>query len=256
VLVKDIGICLARREYSETSQIVTFFTRDHGKIRGIAKGARRAKSKFGGGIEPLSRGQLIFSPGRGKGLLSLTEWTAQENHLALRRDLQQLYRGYYLAELVDLFTEEMDRHEQLYDCFCQTLADLSSGRGWAEFLGFQVRLLEEVGLSPEMWNCVHCRKSSQGMAVGYMSFSEGGILCRGCAGGVLEKERIAPAGLKIVRQFSSHALSKRANEPTSEQPEPTGTALKDAHARQAQDLLEYWIRAALNREPKTAHLLR
>ena len=198
----------------------------------------------------------MFSPGRGGGLVSLTEWSAQENHLGLRRDLRQLYRGYYLAELVASFTAELDRHEQLYDFFCETLADLSSGRGWTEFLGFQVRLLEEVGLSPELWHCVHCGKSSAGRAAGYMSFSEGGILCRGCAGGSSEKERIEPAGLKIVRQISSYAVRKRANEPTYEQAEPSGTALEDADARQAQKLLEYWIRAALNREPKTAHLLR
>lgn len=198
----------------------------------------------------------MFSPGRGGGLVTLTEWRAQENHLGLRGDLRQLYRGYYLAELVDSFTEELDRHEQLYDFFCQTLGDLSSGGGWTEFLGFQVRLLEEVGLSPELWHCVHCGKSSGGRSAGYMSFSEGGILCRGCAGGGSEKERIEPAGLEIVRQFSRHAVRKRAKEPRYEQAEPSGTALEDGDARQAQKLLEYWIRAALNREPKTAHLLR
>ena len=79
MLVKDIGICVGRQEYSETSQIVTIFTRGQGKIRGIAKGARRAKGKFGGGIELLSRGQVGFNPGRGEGVVTLTEWTAEDN---------------------------------------------------------------------------------------------------------------------------------------------------------------------------------
>ena len=175
MLTKDIGICLARRDYSESSQIATIFTREHGKIRGIAKGARRAKSKFGGAIELLSRGQLLFSPGRGGDLLTLAEWTAQESYLGLRRDLAQLYRAYYLAELMDLFTEEMDRHEQLHDSFDRALTDLANGRGWAEFLGFQVQLLKQVGLSPELWSCDRCAKESQGRKVVFISFSDGGI---------------------------------------------------------------------------------
>ncbi len=255
MLLKDVGICVGRKEYSETSQIATIFTRHQGKIRGIAKGARRAKSKFGGGIELLSRGQLVFSPGRGSGLLTLTEWTAQENYLGLRRDLQQLYRAYYLAELVDLFTEEQDRHEQLYDFFDRSLADLSEGRGWAEFLVFQIRLLQEVGLSPQLWSCVRCGKGSRGRAVGYISFSEGGILCRGCAREVSEKGRISPAGLEIVRKLSSHAPRSPANEPTYKQGEADGAVLEDEDSRGAQKLLSYWVRAALNREPKTARLL-
>ena len=80
MLVKDIGICLARRDYSETSQIATIFTRDNGKLRGIAKGVRRVKSKFSGGIELLAQGQIIFSLGQGRpGLLNLAEWNAQQS---------------------------------------------------------------------------------------------------------------------------------------------------------------------------------
>jgi len=255
VLIKDIGICVGRQEYLETSQIVTIFTRHQGKIRGIAKGARRAKSKFSGGIELLSRGQVVFSPGRGAGLVTLTEWTAQENYLGIRQDLRQLYRAYYLAELIDLFTEEHDRHEQLYDFFCQVLSQLSSGRGWAEFLVFQVQLLREVGLSPQLSSCGRCGKDSAGRPAGYMSFSEGGILCRDCARTVSEKERIEPAGLKIVRKLSSHAAGNLANEPTSKQGEASKTVLEDEKSQEAQKLLSYWIRSALNREPKTAHLL-
>ena len=255
MLVKDIGICVGRKEYSETSQIVTIFSRGQGKIRGIAKGARRAKGKFSGGIELLSRGQVVFSPGRGEGLVTLAEWTTQENYLGIRRDLQQLYRAYYLAELLDLFTEEHDRHEQLYDFFGQVLSELCSGCGWEEFLVFQVRLLREVGLSPQLSNCGRCGKDSGGRPAGHMSFSEGGILCRECARVVSEKEGISPAGLKIVRKVSSDLAGSPANEPTLKQGDGSGAVVGDEKGPEAQELLGYWIRAALNREPKTAYLL-
>ena len=249
MLVKDIGICVGRKEYSETSQIVTIFTRGQGKIRGIAKGARRAKGKFSGGIELLSQGQLVFSPGRGEGLVTLTEWTTQKNYLGIRQDLQQLYRAYYLAELIDLFTEEHDRHEQLYDFFGQALDQLCSGCGWADFLAFEVRLLGEVGLSPELSSCGRCGKDSGGRPAGHMSYSEGGILCRDCARVVSEKEQIEPMGLEIVRKLSSDSPAKDLTSETN------GTVLEDDKGLEAQKLLNYWIRSALNREPKTAYLL-
>ena len=233
MLIKDVGICLGRREYSETSQIATIFTREHGKIRGMAKGARRAKGKFGGGIELLSRGQLVFSQGRGGGLLTLTEWTVQENYLGLRRDVRQLY-----------------------DFFCQVLTGLSSGKGWEEFLAFQMRLLGEVGLSPELSSCVCCGKGSGGRLAGYISFSEGGILCRGCARDVAEKQQIEPAGMEIVRKLAAGTTRNQANEPTYKQAQAGTAGLEDGQARQGQKLLSYWVRAALNREPKTAYLLR
>ncbi len=80
-------------------------------------------------------------------------------------------------------------------------------------------------------------------------------MCRGCAGGVSEKERISPAGLEILRKLSSHAARSPANEPTYKQGEAGGAVLEDEKGRQGQKLLNYWIRAALNREPKTAYLL-
>lgn len=254
MLTKDIGICLARRDYSETSQIATIFTRQHGKIRGIAKGARRAKGKFGGTIELLSRGQLLFTPPRSGSLFTLAEWSAQESYLGLRRDLAQLYRAYYLAELMDLFTEEIDPHEHLHDAFDQALTDLANGRGWAEFLGFQVQLLKQVGLSPELWSCVRCSKESHGKKVTFISSSEGGILCQACAQKISEKQKISPAGLDIIRALTT--ILTPTDQPNHPKTQATPPAPQDKPARQAQELLSYWVRAALNRQPKTAKLLR
>ena len=260
MLVKDVGICLARSDYSETSQIATIFTRNHGKVRGIAKGSRRPKSKFGSGIELLSRGQLVFSrPRTGTGLITLTEWTCQQAYQQLRRSLRPLYRAYYLAELVDLFTEQLDSHQRLYDLFAQALDALSADESWDDFLTFQVNLLQEVGLSPELFCCVRCGdpgKEPLARHSGYLSFTEGGILCAACAQAAAEKSRIKPLGLQLLRRISVSPAA--AQPPGSKDTQPSATAghLDDRTAGQAQQVLSYWIRAALNREPKTAHLLR
>ena len=257
MLVKDTGICLARRDYSETSQIATIFTCDNGKIKGIAKGARRPKSKFSGGIELLSQGQLVFSPGRGStGLLNLAEWTARQSYSGLRHNLPSLYRAYYLAELMDLFTAEADPHPQLYDCFDQALSDLADSQDWIGFLFFQIQLLQEVGLIPELARCGRCGKDANGRYAQYLSSSEGGILCRACAEAITEKEQITPPALKIIRTLAAAVASSQLRTPADKLTDTGKVPTDHAHARQAQDLLDYWIRSALNRRPKTAHLLR
>ena len=88
-LVTDRSICLRKTEYSETSQILTLFTREHGLLRVIAKGAhRRTKagaSKFDGGVDLLDIGSAVFSHDLAKDLSTLCEWGLREGHLALRK---------------------------------------------------------------------------------------------------------------------------------------------------------------------------
>ena len=64
MMTKDLGICISAIDYSETSQIVTFFTRETGKISAIAKGSKRPKSAFGGPIEILAYGNIVFTARR------------------------------------------------------------------------------------------------------------------------------------------------------------------------------------------------
>src|SRR6476660_3657684 len=118
-LVNDRCICLRKLEYSETSQILTLFARDHGITRVIAKGAhRRTKagaSKFDGGVDLLDVGEAVFSQDLAKDLPPLTEWGLREWHLDLRRDLRGISLGLYAAELVSRLFEEHDPHPQLFD---------------------------------------------------------------------------------------------------------------------------------------------
>src|ERR1700744_6294628 len=127
-LAADRCICLRKFEYSETSQILTLFSRSHGLIRAIAKGAHRktkvGASKFGGGIDLLDTGQAVFTNAPEKELAILTEWQLLDGHLELRRNLRQVYLGLFSAELVSMLIEEHDPHPELFDRLEQVLADL------------------------------------------------------------------------------------------------------------------------------------
>src|SRR4030042_3053482 len=74
MLTKDIAICIRATDYSETSQIVTLFTRINGKINAIAKGSKRPKSAFDGPIEVFSYGKIVFSDSSREKLATLTEF--------------------------------------------------------------------------------------------------------------------------------------------------------------------------------------
>src|SRR3984885_16222742 len=144
-LVHDRCICLRKTEYSETSQILTLFSREYGIVRVIAKGAhRRTKagaSKFDGGIDFLDVGQAVFSHDPARDLVPLTEWSLREGHLALRRSLRGIYLALYAAELVGRLIEEDDPHIYLFNRFEWALPELATPRREEAFLAFEMDLL-------------------------------------------------------------------------------------------------------------------
>src|SRR5580704_8309397 len=131
-LVSASSICLRKTEYSETSQILTLLSRDHGLLRAIAKGAHRktkaGASRFDGGIDLLDTGHAVFSSDDARELQLLTDWKLEEGHLNLRRSLRPLFLAIYAAELVSLLFEEHDPHPEVFDQLEQILSDLATAR--------------------------------------------------------------------------------------------------------------------------------
>src|SRR5579863_10308152 len=104
MIQKTDALVLRAIDYSETSQIVWFFTREHGRVHAIAKGARRARSPFEGALEPLVHGEILFYRKKQRmneesGLDILKEFDPRNAFHGLRNDLGRLYRGTYVAEL-------------------------------------------------------------------------------------------------------------------------------------------------------------
>jgi len=139
MLTKDVAICIRAVDYSETSQIVTFFARAAGKISAIAKGSKRPKSAFDGPIEIFSYGKIVFSDSNKEKLATLTEFAPHQlgvpsTQKARRFDAGQVARGTGLSnnlftmncclfstELLNKLTHDYDPHPQLFDDFLQFL---------------------------------------------------------------------------------------------------------------------------------------
>lgn len=223
MLTKDSAICIRAVDYSETSQIVTFFAKAAGKFTAIAKGSKRPKSAFDGPIEVFSFGRIVFSDSNKEKLATLTEFQQQPGLVALSKNLFALNCASFAIELLNSLTDDYDPHPQLFDSLLQFLQNINDLRGpRAEgratvslLILFQFTLLKEVGLMPVLNYCVNCKNAfSNVWRGGYFSSSANGIVCRDCEAAFPDRiELTAPAAkcladLKLVPDAKEKTLNE------------------------------------------------
>lgn len=192
MLVKDRAVCLRTVDYSETSQVVTLFAEQAGKISAIAKGSRRPKSAFEGPIEIFSFGSIVFQPARGGQLGTLTEFQQQPLFRGLRSTLYGLQCGLCAAELVEVLTTSADPNPSLFNALVQFLGDLQSTTDANQQLSllilFQLRFLREIGLLPVLQQCVNCSHPYRGNWRTTHFVSEvNGLVCPDCESAFSDK---------------------------------------------------------------------
>ena len=199
-LIKDEAIAVRRLDYSETSQVLAFFTREHGKQRLIAKGIKRGtKARFATGIDLLERGSVVFSrrQSESRDLGTLTEWHQLDVFAALRADLRWMYAGQYAAECLDVATEDGDPSRPLYDAVVTLLGSLVR-EGLPALVRFQQTLMTEIGLTPDLTRCVVCGREWSGKTAPLFSARQGGLVCRNCEGPLAEKRNVDPAAVAAL----------------------------------------------------------
>jgi DNA repair protein RecO (recombination protein O) len=149
--ITDSAVCIRRWDFSETSQTVSLFTREHGIIRGLAKGAKREKGNFSGGLDVLTGGRIIAIIKPGRDLATLTDWHLEETYRALRQRLDANRAGLYMADLIHHLLTDHDPHPRLFDTFTACLVELSETANVEPILlRFQWSILEEAGYRPEL----------------------------------------------------------------------------------------------------------
>jgi len=212
-LIKDEAVVLRRLDFSESSQVLAVFTREHGQQRVIAKGVKRAtRQRASVGIDLLERGDIVFSqrPGGEDRLSPLTEWRQLDNFPHLRADLARYYAGLYAGEAVAMLTEVHDPHAGLYDGLRAFLADLATGESGVLLARFLWLLLTEIGLQPELSVCTSCRRSVAGDRVLYFSSRSGGAICRDCEPASVEKFQLAVGAAGVARGDLTDGKTVRA----------------------------------------------
>ncbi len=206
-LERSTALVVRFTDYSETSRIVTLFTKELGKVRGLAKGGRRLKSNFESALDLLTVCSIVLLRKPSRGLDLVTEARVVERFAGLAKHLEALYAGYYLAELLSEFTQEDDPHPALFDIAVETLRHLSEGREIGKrILRLETQLLRELGFAPILRECAACHRA---LPEGGLRFDPGvgGIVCPDCQPRARYAKVISPAAWQALKELETSGES-------------------------------------------------
>jgi DNA repair protein RecO (recombination protein O) len=183
----DIAICLRRLDYSETSQVLSLLTREHGLVRMIAKGQKRStRTRVSVGVDLLEMGQAVWSagPAAAEGRLStLREWQQREIFPNVRQDLGAVVAAQYAVELVAATLPEADPYPELFEVLCKFLGHIGRGKpNLGSLVRFVWLVLHYAGHLPQWQRCGLCGDPVQLQDPAFFGLDTGGYVCAGCAG--------------------------------------------------------------------------
>ncbi|MBI3158287.1 MAG: DNA repair protein RecO [Chloroflexi bacterium] len=207
------AIVLKHSEQGEADRLLTLYTRERGKLRAVAKGARKLNSRKAGHVEPFTRASLLLAVGSAWYVLQQAE--AQETYPGLRRDLTRLGQAAYAAELLDKFTFEEEGNARLYRLLAQTLSRLEGGDDPDLVIRYyEMRLLDTLGFRPELQRCVKSGVEIQPEDQ-YFSAALGGAVAPEAGRGLAGATPVSVKALKYMRhlQRSSFREAQRASIP-------------------------------------------
>ena len=194
-LYRDTGIVLRTYKLRESDRIVVFHTAENGKVRAVAKGVRKTKSKFGARLEPMSHVSLLLYRGRELDIVSQAE--AVEPLSPMLSSLDRASQGLAVIEAVDQLSLEREPNPQLYRMLVGVLRTIASTPSPLNVAAFYWKLLANEGLRPELDQCVRCSEREPDTQFVAFDLNEGGVLCRSCRSG----QAISPGALTILREI-------------------------------------------------------
>jgi DNA repair protein RecO (recombination protein O) len=205
------AIILSYTPLGEADLLVSMYTRQQGKIRAVAKGARRSTSKLVGHLEPLTAVKMSMAHGRNMDVISQAE--VAESFAELKEDLTAITKGLYLAELVDGFGAEDSANPELFQLMIDTLRAVEADPGSDMPLRcFEFHLLQVSGLMPELYHCVECRRELEPDAHRF-SPNVGGTLCLDCNPDDAHLRPLSLRALKVLRLFDRSSIAEACRLP-------------------------------------------
>lgn len=191
------AIVLRRMDLGETDRIVTLYSRERGKIRGVAKGSRKPVSKLAGATELFTLARYLIASGQNLEVVTQTE--IRESFPAIRRDLTRIAYATYMVELVDRFVEDWEANQELFDLLLSSLYMLESEVEPAKVArAFELQSMVNFGYTPELYNCSRCNEQPDEEELSY-SPSVGGLVCTDCGPLPDDAIDISPETLKWMR---------------------------------------------------------
>ena len=178
------AIVIRARAFGDADKIVTFLTRDLGKVSGIAKGAKHSKRRFVNVLEPFTHvtARLRLRPNSDLAFISACELI--DAHHAFARDLAKFARASYVLELTDRMVRGREAGAEVYELVRNVLTLLEGPSATADGVlrAFDLHLLRLTGYEPVLDRCRRCGTLADSVETLYVYAARGGVLCGGCRG--------------------------------------------------------------------------
>ncbi len=236
------AVVLRHSDWGEADRVLVLFTREQGKVRALAKGARKMLSRKAGHLEPFTHVKVLLA--QGKDFWIVTQAETLNAFLSIRADLLRTAYAALVIELLDRFTSDDGENPVLFQLLVNTLSRIATLED--PFIAVQyyhLRLLDLTGFRPQLFTCLRCGKKIQPENQ-FFDYQEGGIICPRCAPQVPTAKGISLNTLKYLRhlQRSTFEAAQRA------QPSP-------AERNEMETLLEGYFTYLLERRLNTPHFL-
>ncbi|MDD5094332.1 MAG: DNA repair protein RecO [Dehalococcoidia bacterium] len=239
---KTEAIVLKHANLGEADRILTLYTSKAGKIRAVAKGARKTTSRLGGHVEPLTHCSLMLT--HGQQMDTVNQGETIESFPSIRNNLRLTAQALYMVELIDAFASERVENYPVYKLLLEALHHLG-GKCHVPLLFryFELQLVGHVGYQPQLGECLNCHSPLKPVENSFSS-SGGGVLCPNCTNSEPIVQPISVNTLKVLRllQRGDYAMASRLR-------------LNSDLSKELERLMQGYVRYLLEREIKSTRFL-
>jgi DNA repair protein RecO (recombination protein O) len=237
------AVVLRHNDWGEADRLLSLYTREQGKLRTIAKGVRRMRSRKAGHLEPFTRVALMLA--RGRDFWIITQAETVDAYLPLGEDLVRTGYAAYIIELLDRFSYEEGENRALYALLVDTLERVTHEVD--PFLAvryYEMRLFDLVGFRPNLFQCMQCGNVIKPQDQ-FFSAERGGVLCPKCGPNAPATRPVSMETLKFMRHFQR-----------SSYPEASRAVLSPSVQAEMESLHQFFITYLLERALNTPAFLR
>lgn len=202
------AVVLRTRAYAESDKIVTFLSRDWGKLTGIAKGAKRSRRRFVNVLEPFTHVQLRFRPSRSDDLMFIVGCELIQAFRRPSADLERFALASYVVELADIMVAGREAGQEMYDLVLTGLNTLEDETSLSPvfYSLFALHMLHRAGYAPDLTRCQQCgtvlgEESPEDAPTLSFSSELGGLLCHRCHGQGGTILQLSPQTLSVLRRY-------------------------------------------------------
>ncbi len=199
------AIVLSRMDYGEADRILTVYSRQHGKLRVIAKGARRPLSRLGAHLEYFCLSRLMLA--RGRELDVVTGAETVDPHMPIRESLDALGHASHMVEVLGRLTEDRQENRAVFDLLSSSLHLLDAGADhFHTTRHYELALLTLLGYRPELYRCIECQEKLRQADHAFVA-QQGGFLCELCRGRQPTVHLVSVDAQKYLRLLDRSGLS-------------------------------------------------